>query len=1040
MNFLALNIYALVSIGCAVCVLAMGIVVYGKNPRNRTNVLFMVLCLTIAAMGFVEFLYRQAPTMERAMFWLNLGMPWALAVAVVLHFVLSFTESERALSRGITYVLIYAPALFFTIAGLLTEQFRGEPERMLWGWHFRVHSSPLYHMANAWAGIVAVLVVSLTLRHYIATPDPVKRKRSKYVVVAFVIAAPIIYGTEVVFPLIGIPFPRLTMPSFALVCALVGYGMWRHKLFGLTPAAATESIINTMSDGLLLVGMDKKIKLANHAVQQMLEYGQEELLEQPIDIVFAPREDDRDDLFAKGTGFRGLIKTVIKGDVEAGFVTKSGRAIPVSLSGSLIRDTDNDLLGIVCIARDITERRRSRESLHLSEERYKLLVEHAPLGIISVDTEGKIVDVNPKLVELLGSPSQEATLAINMLTFPPLVEAGIAADVRRCLDSPRQFVAEHPYTAKWGKELYLRYYLTSRCDSSGAVVGIQAIVEDITEARRIAEALETAKEQLEERVKERTAELSATNEKLRTEIAERMEAQRLLADEKEQLDVTLRSIADGVITVDGAGHIVLINRVAQTLTGCSAREALGQALASVFVALDPHSGEASQDITRTAVDTGALVEDDRPVTLRDKDGRERLVSQSAAPIRDSEGKVTGAVLVFGDVTEKRKLEEELFRARKLESVGVLAGGIAHDFNNILTGIITNLFVAKTQIDKNSEAYVLVSETEKAAFKASSLTNQLLAFSKQGTPIKIVASLREIIEGSVGFFLSGSNVDYRLEIADDLWKVEIDRGQIDQVLQNVIRNADEAMPDGGTITIAAENVALNSPGAMPLEPGNYVKVAVQDEGHGIAEEDLDRIFDPYFSRKQESAGLGLAAAYAIIQKHDGHISISSKLNQGTSVAIYLPACEEEKEAQEEPPAKTKVSSGEARGRVLLMDDEEIIRSAGCKLLKSLGYDVESCSDGTEALTLYDDAKKNNKPFDAVILDLTVAGGMGGREAMKKLLEADPHAKGIVSSGYSTDQVLSRYGDYGFRGVIAKPYNIIELKDTIQSVIENASAGG
>ncbi|MBD3393064.1 MAG: PAS domain S-box protein [Chitinivibrionales bacterium] len=1023
----AVNPFALTSLVCAACALIMGIVVYGRSPKARTNILFLLLSATVFYWGLVEFLYRQAATREAASFWAGLVFIWPLTAALALHLVLSVIEAERFLAKRIAPVLLYGPALLFLGFKFLTPSFVRDVRLEYWGWDYLTHRTPLYHIAIGWAVVIGLAFMSLTIRQLFREKDRVKRRRAALFALAVTIGAPIIYTTEVILPIMGISFPRSTVPAFALVSAIVGYGMWRHKLFALSPAAATESIINTMSDSLFLVGMDKKVKLVNRAAVQLLGYTEREVLDMPVDTLFEPKEDGSDTLFRKGTGFRGLIKTVIKGDVEATFVTKDNKTVPVSLSGSLIRDIDNDLLGIVCIARDITERKRAQESVRISEERYRLLVERAPLGIISIDPQGNIVDCNPRLLELLGSPSVEETKKINALTFPALVDAGIAADVRHCLQTPSQLVAEHPYTSKWGKSLYLRYYLTSRCDEHGVVNGVQAIVEDITEAKKTAQELQRAKEELEGRVRERTADLRAANAKLEDE-------ERELAAEKHLLDVTLRSIADGVITVDRDGMVVLLNQVAESLTGCGRDTAVGRNLREIFTPLDQQTGQPAEDIVKSAMESASVVKPPEPVLLRSKDGTRRLIAQSAAPIRGEQGAVGGAVLVFSDVTEKQTFETELFRARKLESVGVLAGGIAHDFNNILTGIITNLFVAKTHLDKTSEPYALISETENAAFKASSLTNQLLAFSKQGTPIKLVVSMRDIIEDSVGFFLSGSNVDYRLAIADDLWKVEIDRGQIDQVLQNVVQNADDAMPDGGTITIAAENIALGAKSVVPLPPGNYIKLSIRDEGHGIPREDLDRIFDPYFSRKQEGAGLGLAAAYAIINKHDGHISIYSEIDKGTEVSIYLPACEGDEEPEEGGEEHDRHAAGEARGRVLLMDDEQLVRSSGSKLLKSLGYEVEACEDGAEALEMYQQARNNGEAFDVVILDLTVPGGMGGREAMKRMLEIDPSARGIVSSGYSTDDVLSKYSQHGFKGVIAKPYNIIELKDIIQSVIE------
>jgi PAS domain S-box-containing protein len=990
----------------------------------------MLISVVIFFWGVVEFLFHQAATFEHAYLWLRIGLPWSVLTALFLHFSLAFANARKFLERKWAYVVIYGPAVFFIGLNFFTDAFKYIPSQKSWGWDFSVESTPMFYAANIWVFVCGIVSLSALVLHHRSIVENAQRTRSKYVVGAMLVAVPILFLTEVFFPYLQVDFPRLMMPTFALVSVLIGYGIWKHKLFGLSSAAATVSIINTMSDALFLVGMDKKIKLANEAAQRILEFAPGELDGEPIDIVFAPKGGSDDTLFKQGTGFRGLIKTVIKGDVEAVFVSKTGKRVPVSISGSLIRDTDNDLLGIVCIARDISERKRVQESLHLSEQRYQLIVENAPFGIISIDTDGNIVDVNPKLIEILGSPSADSTREINVLTFGSLVEAGISADFEKCLEKSCQLVAEHPYTSKWGRNLFLRYYLVSRCNSMGEVVGVQGIVEDITEAKQNAEELQRAKDELEVRVKERTAELSEANRKLKQEIEEREEAQRLLAAERDQLDVTLRFIADAVIAVDSDANIVLCNRIAESLTGVSAADAAGKPLDSVFTLVD-----SAENPAKTAMDTGSVVDRPKPVKLRGRDGAERLIAHSASPIRDSTGKVNGAVLVFADITEKHNLEEELFRVRKLESIGILASGIAHDFNNILTGIITNLFVAKMQIDKDSEACALMTETEKAAFKASTLTNQLLAFSKEGAPVKIVASMREIVQDSVGFFLSGSNVDYRLEFDDDLWNVEIDRGQIDQVLQSIIRNADEAMPDGGTILISINNLDLAAKSTLPLAAGKYVSVTIYDEGPGVAQEDLERFFDPYFSHQHKGTGLGLAAAYAIVSKHKGHISVSSQLGTGTTVSIFLPACERVSEgAGDDENEEGQEGPSDVRGKILLMDDEEIVRKSGSKLMVALGYDVSTCSNGEEAVRMFEQARNDDEPFDVVILDLTVPGAMGAKETIRKLRQIDPGAKGIVSSGYSADGALSNYRDFGFSAAIKKPYSIDDLKDILQKTIE------
>jgi signal transduction histidine kinase/ActR/RegA family two-component response regulator len=417
--------------------------------------------------------------------------------------------------------------------------------------------------------------------------------------------------------------------------------------------------------------------------------------------------------------------------------------------------------------------------------------------------------------------------------------------------------------------------------------------------------------------------------------------------------------------------------------------------------------------------------------LRNGKGAERVIDMSVAPIINDKGVTIGMVLVFRDITEKQKMEAELYKARKLDSLGVLAGGIAHDFNNILTGVITNLFMAKVKVKADAETYELLAEAEKASFRASKLVKQLLTFSKGGAPVKEAVSLKDIIEDSVGFCLSGSNVNYKLELAPDLSLVDADRGQIDQVLNNLIINADQAMPHGGNITVRAENITLppGDRGAdaphQALPSGDYVKVMVSDEGAGISKDDLEKIFDPYFTTKPNGNGLGLTIAYSIIKSHKGFITVDSQIGKGTVFSFFLPVAK----AAPKPAAALNVAPvGDLK--VLVMDDDSAVRIVVSQLLKSSGCSVVCTSSGEESIKAYGDAMQSGKPFDVVVMDLTVPGGMGGKETVGKIREMDPKAKVVVSSGYSNDPVMANYRDYGFCGVIAKPFNIDEFLNVIK----------
>jgi len=384
--------------------------------------------------------------------------------------------------------------------------------------------------------------------------------------------------------------------------------------------------------------------------------------------------------------------------------------------------------------------------------------------------------------------------------------------------------------------------------------------------------------------------------------------------------------------------------------------------------------------------------------------------------------------IIRDITERKQMEAELINARKLESLGTLAGGIAHDFNNILAAILGNVSYARIYAEEGSELYKLLVEAEAACLRAQGLTHQLLTFSRGGKPVKDVIRIGEMLRDATKFALHGSNVSCRFQIAKDLWPVEVDRGQIDQVLNNLVINADQAMADGGQLQVRAENVELKQGEVPSLKAGRYVKVEVEDEGGGIPGEHLEKIFDPYFTTKQKGRGLGLASAYSIVKKHSGSIQAVSELGRGTTFIVYFPASKEE---PKEKMMGEDVITGE--GRVLLMDDEEIIRQMAARLIGKLGYEVVTALDGKEAVEKYKKAQRAGRPFGVVILDLTVKGGMGGEEALERLKGIDPEVKAIVSSGYSSDSVMSDYKAAGFAGMIAKPYSLAKISQVLKTQI-------
>jgi two-component system, cell cycle sensor histidine kinase and response regulator CckA len=516
------------------------------------------------------------------------------------------------------------------------------------------------------------------------------------------------------------------------------------------------------------------------------------------------------------------------------------------------------------------------------------------------------------------------------------------------------------------------------------------------------------------------------------DITGRKRAEEELAREKEHLAVTLASIADGVIVTDTSGAVTFINRAAEALSGWAGADALGRRLDEVLTLVDERTRLPRANPTEEVLRTGAPASLPAGTVLLSRDGAERLVADSGAPVRSSDGEIVGAVIVFRDVTEKRRLEEEILKSQKLESLGVLAGGIAHDFNNILTVIIGNASLAQLSLSERDASYAVLGDIEKAAMRARSLTQQLLTFSKGGAPIRKLTPLNDIIRDTVQFALSGSNISSRFEPAAGLWQVDADAAQISHAVNNIVINAREAMPQGGTITIRTENADIPGDTALPLAPGTYVKISIEDQGVGISREDLSKVFDPYFTTKAEQHhGLGLAVAYFVVRKHDGHILVDSEPDVSTVFSIYLPAAAGEEAPVREPAAKAPARAG--GGKILVMDDEEIVRDVLGKILARFGYEVTFARHGMEAVEEYRRGIESGNRFDAVIMDLTVIGGLGGKEAIELLRLVDPGATAIVSSGYSDDFVMADYRKYGFDGVIAKPYRAEELSEVLAKVL-------
>ena len=451
----------------------------------------------------------------------------------------------------------------------------------------------------------------------------------------------------------------------------------------------------------------------------------------------------------------------------------------------------------------------------------------------------------------------------------------------------------------------------------------------------------------------------------------------------------------------------------------------------MFDIVNETTRERSENPVEKVMAAGKIIGLANHTALISRDGTKRNIADSGAPIRNKENRIIGVVLVFRDVTEKNRMAAELLKVKKLESVGVLAGGIAHDFNNILMAILGNLSLATQYVNSEEKAYPLLVKAEKASLRAKDLTQQLLTFAKGGEPIKETASIQEVIKDSASFVLHGGRVECQYHIPDNLWFVEIDKEQMSQVIQNLIINASHAMPEGGIIEITCENMSKEGIAESRLAQKDYIKITISDSGIGIPENIIDKIFDPYFSSKQqEGSGLGLAISHSIITKHNGHIAVKSTPGVGTTFTIYLPVSADQ---QEHEKREETITEHKDKAKIMVMDDEELVRDVAQSMLNLMGHEVVLVQDGAGALELYREHSDSGEPIDIVVMDLTIPGGMGGKDAVKEILAFDPDAKVIVSSGYSNDPIMANCQKYGFCAAIVKPYQLQELTKVINQVL-------
>ena len=680
--------------------------------------------------------------------------------------------------------------------------------------------------------------------------------------------------------------------------------------------------------------------------------------------------------------------------IRSRIINDDGREWVMEAFGIVEKDINGNPLRFAGTAQDITVRKQAEEALKESETQFMELFRNAADAIFIADTEsGVIVEANEAASRLMLLPHDDIIGLHQSRLHPPQTENYSHEVFEDHKNEIAQMMPTHPV-----EHTVLR--------SDGLEVPIEILAAMVT-------------------IRGKKCVMGTFRD-----ITERKKSEEKILQSEAFIRNILDTVDEGFIVIDRDFRILTANKAYCSQVGQSCDSVIGRHCYTIsHKTLRPCYEEGEECAVRYVFATG----EPHSALHKHPDANDSIlyVETKAFPIKDSTGAVISVIETVNNVTEKHLLEEEQLKSQKLEAIGLLAGGIAHDFNNLLQGVFGYISMAKLTMDEKERSLTMLEQAEKALHMSVNLATQLLTFSKGGKPVKKKIQLQSVIENSVRFALSGSNVEFRITFDDNLLGVDADEGQISQVIQNIVLNADQAMPLGGKIAITARNVSAPHKGLSALlAGGQYVEIAVKDNGSGIPEQYLPRLFDPYFTTKERGSGLGLATTYSIIKSHSGLIDVKSELGRGSTFFVYLPALEIEEKSFVTIPSTADATR---KGRILLMDDEELIRNIVGIMLKALGHEVEFAENGGEAIAKYREALSSGRRFDIVILDLTIRGGMGGEETMRELLALDPEVKAVVSSGYSDSSMISEYKSHGFSACLAKPYEVDALRGVLNQLM-------
>ncbi len=751
------------------------------------------------------------------------------------------------------------------------------------------------------------------------------------------------------------------------------------------------ALLQSIPQAVIYLNADGTICMMNAAAERIVGVSKDQLMQATVfDIHMNALNEDGSVLHPdKNPILRAIKEGVAVRDAVIGIMSrKNGQCRWMKITALPHRLPDGNMPAEVFVTfEEITERRIAQQNLQKAEERYRHLFNSIGDGIslVSINddgTPGKIIDVNDELCRILGYTRNE------MLSFKPPDICEMSFDL-------------------WQESI------TQLRKSKHAIFELVGIAAD---GHRI--PVEMNNHIIDFEGKPHYLSIAR-------DLTERKKTERKLLESEKRFREMFETSADGIATTDFEGNITDCNRAFISMLGYSTLEELLSKSFRDFSPAEYH--DLDRKMIRGTIEKGYCDVYEKEY-LR-KDGGRFPVNIRRWLQRDSTDRPIGQWAIIRNISEKKRMDAEIMKARHIESLSKLAGGIAHDFNNLLGGIFGYIDIARELADSPVKTGEYLTKAVKMIGRAKNLTQRFLTFSKGGAPVKSLCSIADIIRDTVTLTLAGKNVVAQLKIAENLSFCDIDAAQIAQVINNILTNAQHAMPDGGTVMISVKNLRVSRKTNVPCANGAYVKITIKDHGCGIPKSILDHVFDPFAAPSPKGVGLGLSICHSVIKQHNGHIAIKSEVGKGTEVVIYLPASQEIAYKAE----NTTEKPIHGHGKILVMDDEDFVLEIAAKMLSSIGYTVKTVQHGEEAINVFKKSKEQGSPFDAIILDLTVTGGMGGAKTCENLLHIDPGANVIASSGFSNDPVMANPAKFGFKAILKKPYLSGELSAILHKLV-------